>query len=345
MGALTAKKHAFSFRSWEPKTFKEIDETEVKLYYIRTEHLKVKRTRILPINYWMADKKRFTIINKKNDYPIIVFKNNKIFNLTYKLIEEKYNQYLISNIEGYKKIMDKFLDITTNKIACFFSKQIPNNIPNKIDIYDDILTNNIDYYRNSLENFEVIREKKILLLTNTKEESPTLNAYLYKNSENYDFTSLSHIPSNLQKEEIPFSKYVIEKFCKGYYELKNTIIITSPLININLSNKIILKPLYLNQKYNSYNKFENKKINFQIFKKDRKTFDLSFISSILSLNNSQLCIQPHSFDKFIQKKISNKYLERIFLLYNLIKLEEKIPKYLIKNITLISEENIFYKLI
>jgi len=47
MGALTAKKHAFTFRAWEPKTFKECDETEVSLFYLRTEHLKAKKTRIL----------------------------------------------------------------------------------------------------------------------------------------------------------------------------------------------------------------------------------------------------------------------------------------------------------
>jgi hypothetical protein len=350
MGALTAKKHAFTFRSWEPKTFKEIDETEVKLYYIRTEHLKVKRSRILPINYWMSDKKRFAPTDQNNNYPMGLFNHKKIFKLTYNLIEEKYSQYLISNYEGYRRICDKIVDATTNNIACFFAKQLPKNIPFKFKFYDDIITNNIDYYRTAIDNFDIINGKKILLLTNQKIESPALNAWLYKNIDNYDFTSLSTFSSNIQKEEIPFSQYIYDQiFQKGYYELTNTTIITSttssPVNNISSCPHIIIKPLYLNQKYNSYNKYEDKKTLFTFFKKDRKTFDLSFVTSTLLLGHTQLCLQPNSFDHFIQKKISNKYLERLILLYNLIRLEKKVSTYLIKNMTTMSEEKILFIMI
>lgn len=60
MGALTSKHKEFSFRAWEPQTFIEIDDTEISSFHLRAEHLKTKRSRLLPINYWVADKKRFS---------------------------------------------------------------------------------------------------------------------------------------------------------------------------------------------------------------------------------------------------------------------------------------------
>lgn len=47
MGALTSKQTEFAFRTWEPRTAKEVDDTEIFPFRIRTEKLKLKKFRIL----------------------------------------------------------------------------------------------------------------------------------------------------------------------------------------------------------------------------------------------------------------------------------------------------------
>lgn len=41
MGALTARTKAFAYRSWEAKTFVELDETEITRQQIRMKNLKM----------------------------------------------------------------------------------------------------------------------------------------------------------------------------------------------------------------------------------------------------------------------------------------------------------------
>ena len=77
MGALTSKHKEFAFRAWEPQTFVEIDDTETSSFQLRAEHLKTKRSRYLPINYWVADKKRFSKETLFFTNPTMCFQNEK----------------------------------------------------------------------------------------------------------------------------------------------------------------------------------------------------------------------------------------------------------------------------
>ena len=189
----------------------------MKLFYIRTEHLKIKRTRILPIKYWISDKKRYSSEADIQNYPYFIFKNIKNFNIDYKLLEKKNEQYVISNIESYKKIIDKIVDKTLEKISIFFSKKTSNNLPKKMEIYDDIITNEKKFKREILNNFE-INKKNVFLMTNTKDDSPAFHSFLYQRGEDYNFTSFGNISSNLNKEEIPSSKNNLLKFEEGKFD-------------------------------------------------------------------------------------------------------------------------------
>ena len=339
MGALTAKKNRFSFRSWEPKTFKEIDDTEVKIFHIRTEHLKVKKTRILPIKYWIADKKRYSNNIKHETYPIFIFKNIQKYQLDYQLKERKNIQYLMSNIEGYNKIINKLLDQTLSKIECFFSKITPKKTLSKIKFYDEIITNCKKYERESIETFD-IKNKKIFLIANPKTDSPAFNSYLYQKEEEYLFTSFGNFATNLPKEEIPYSNFNFLKIYKGKYDINDSMIINSALPNIlriqNHKNQTCLTPLYLNKNYDSFNITEKSELNLQMFHKNKKLFKNPFISLSADIN-ANICLKPNSFDKFLQKKISHKYMERIFLLSSLL----KPTKFLLSNSI---ESNFFRKL-
>lgn len=127
----------------------------------------------------MADKKRFSSHVDSHTYPSLIFKNLKIFNIGYKLKEKKNEKYVVSNVEAYKKIIDKIMDKKVGRIECFFSKIIPKNIPFKFQIFDEIITNTKSYNRESLHTFET-EKKKILLMTNTKNDSPALMYFSIK---------------------------------------------------------------------------------------------------------------------------------------------------------------------
>ena len=119
MGALTAKTKEFTYRVWEQKSSIEIDDTELYPYKIRSENLKTKRVRILPVGYWMSDAKRYI-----GDIPVtrnitMFFKERlylKLDKYPYCLYETKHTNYLISSIKGYSKILNVFFSLQNKLI-------------------------------------------------------------------------------------------------------------------------------------------------------------------------------------------------------------------------------------
>nr|ADZ99040.1 NADH dehydrogenase subunit G [Physarum polycephalum] len=323
MGALTSKHKQFTFRVWEPQTFIEIDETEVSKYNLRSEHLKTKRSRILPINYWMADKKRFSKESSLFSNPSIHFKNLTYFILEYTLQESKNITYLISNIKGYKKILNKLVDITINNIKTFCAKQMTKTLITRLEIYDDLLTSHKKLPRSIISSFDhKIKHDNIILLTNPRTESPMFNSYLFKHRDKFSFISFSAFASNFIKQEIPLTTYTIDASFKGHYDLSNVTIVTSCFNTLSFpynDNIISLTPLYINKTINIYSKEKQSGINFYLFLKSNKTFQPAFLSLNINQENINLCLGQNSFDQFILRKVSQRYLERLFLLYLIIK--------------------------
>jgi hypothetical protein len=337
MGALTSKHKQFTFRVWEPRTFIEIDETEVSRYNLRSEHLKTKRSRVLPINYWMADKKRFSAETSVFSNPSIFFEKLSFFILDYTLQESKNITYVISNIKGYKKILNKLADITVNNIKTFCAKQITKAVFNNLDIYDDLLTSHKKASRSIINSFEdSIKSSTVILLTNPRAESPMLNAYLFKHADKYSFISFSTFSSNIVKKEIPLTNYSILASIRGHYDLSNVTIINSSFNMLpipDMKNLITLTPLYLNKVVKPYSKENISAVNFYLFLKANKTYQPAFLSINPNQENINLCLRQNSFDQFILKKVSQKYLERLFLLHSLIKPKKTQALILIENTT------------
>lgn len=323
MGALTSKHKEFTFRVWEPQTFIEIDDTELFSYRIRTEHLKTKRSRILPIRYWMADRKRFSQESSVFSYPSILFPILACYILEYTLQESKKISYMISNIKGYKKILNKLADITIDTIKLFCAKQLTKTLISCLEIYDDLITSHKKINRSVLSSFDdELLTTNICLVTNPRTESPMFNAYLFKHSEKYCFISFSTFASNIEKTEIPLSNYILEASFKGHYDLSNTTVITSSFNNLslpNIKNIISLTPIYLNKITKSFIKDRQPFTSFSLFHKPSTSFQTSYLSINPNQDNANLVLGLNSFDRFLLRKISQKYLERLFILRLLIK--------------------------
>jgi len=338
MGALTSKHKEFTFRVWEPQTFIEMDETEVTKYDVRSEYLKTKRSRILPINYWMADKKRFSKEQSVFSNPSIYFKHLSFFILAYTLQESKNITYIISNIKGYKKILDKFIDVSIGNIKTFCAKQMTKTLLSCLDIYDDLLTNHKKLPRAIINSFDnEIKYDNILLMTNPRTESPMFNAYLFKNHEKYSFTSFSAFASNILKQEIPLTIYSIDASFKGHHNLLNTTIITSCFNTLPIpytENTICLTPVYITKIVKSFSKENQSALNFYLFLRSNKIFQPAFLSLNANQENVDLCLRQNSFDQFISKKVSQRYLERLFLLYSILKPRQIDSLILLENITI-----------
>jgi hypothetical protein len=337
VGALTSKHKQFTFRVWEPRTFIEIDETEVSFYNLRSEHLKTKRSRILPINYWMADRKRFSDETSVFSNPSMYFLKLSYFILENTLEETQNVSYIISNIKGYKKILDKFFDVSYDNIKTFCAKQMEKTLFHRLEIYDDLLTSHKKVDRSIISSFEEkIQSTNILLLTNPRTESPMLNAFLFKNRDKYSFTSFSTFASNITKSEIPLSIYTLKASFEGHFNLDNYTVVTScfnvlPLPNIK--NILNLTPLYLNKINKLFPKENQASLNLYLFTKSNKIYQPSFLSLNQVHNYTNLCLKQNSFDQFILRKVSLKYLERLCLLSSLLKPKKTNTLVLLENTT------------
>jgi hypothetical protein len=326
MGALTAKTREFTYRVWEQKSSIEIDDTELYLYKIRSENLKTKRIRILPIGYWMSDLKRFSIEVQKTKDVSMFFKELRYLKLSKFLCETKHVNYLISSIKGYKKILDVFLNLQDSIINCFIAKKISTSfgIHNNLIIMNDLLVNrmpinHIDQPSLTVDNFH----NDILLLSNPRLDSPVLNAFLFKHVDNYTFTSFSTFASNIKKQELPLSSYSLIALLQGHYNLKNKTIITSCL-NISPAilklNPRILSPIYMSNNWSPYCNETLKKQSIQSTAKPKHIFYKSFIGN--NHRESSIMLPKHTCDQFTLKKVNQKWLTRLLLNISLVKATE-----------------------
>jgi hypothetical protein len=319
MGALTAKTREFTYRVWEQKSSVELDDTEVSLFKLRSENLKAKRIRYLPINYWLSDKKRFAKETAVVTNTSIAFKERRLVKLNIMINEAKYIHYLTSSIKGYKKILDK---LRHTYINVYSAKKTTTSFGLKnITTYDDLLINRVKVNRShnlifDQENFN----KDIILLTNPRVDSPALNAYLYKHSDNYNFISVSSFVSNLKKLEIPLSTYVLTATAEGYYNLKGKTIISSCLINLprNLPTINIITPLYMQEISLPYRSEEIIKSSVILASKPRQIFKPSFVGNTWNSHFNSVTVQRHIFDRFTLKKFDHKVVSRLSLNLNLI---------------------------
>jgi hypothetical protein len=348
MGALTSKLKSYSYRSWEYNTFIEIDETEVKLNHIRIDKLKSKRFRILPINYWIADKKRFASEKAQRKNPSVSFLFLRWFKLESNLQEAKQVQYLISNIKGYKKILDKVYDTAITNINIFSGKRLTNNVQNlngnKFQIFDDLLTNRTKTI-NQVTPTKFDLNNDVIFICNPRLESPELNAFLFQHSDEYSFTSFSTFASNIKKEEIPLTNYNLIASFQGYYNLQGKTIIHSCYQHLPSSfhtNSLILTPLANNRVILPYpiNKEISKSINFILSSKTIKYFHRPFIGEP-SLSSISLST---SFDHFILKRVNHKFLDRLYLLAYLLRPSLLSPLAQVNYLQIKSSVSYFYKL-
>src|ERR1700761_604368 len=95
MGALTSKKGIFARRPWESRAFQEIDETDIVLFRTRVEKLKNRRSRILPIKYWISDLKRFTSEPSYNNTSTSTFLICFPFDIKSKIFIEKLKTHYV----------------------------------------------------------------------------------------------------------------------------------------------------------------------------------------------------------------------------------------------------------
>jgi len=338
MGALTAKTREFTYRVWEQKSSIEIDDTEIYLYKIRSENLKAKRVRILPVGYWMSDLKRFSIEVPVTKNTSMYFKELHRFKLKGLLCETKHTNYLISSIKGYKKILDVFLNLRNNIINCFVAKKTRTYFDSykNITIMNDLLINRVTInHRNqpdlTVDNFH----KDILLFTNPRLDSPVLNAFLFKHADNYTFTSFAAFASNIEKQEIPLSDYNLIASLQGHYNLKDKTIITSCL-NISSSilnlNPRILTPVYMNKKWQPFYSETLKKQVIMSTAKPKHIFYNSFVSN--NHRESSIMLPKHICDQFTLKRVNQKWLTRLLLNINLIKATKNKVSYPIRYLTL-----------
>jgi len=283
--------------------------------------------RYLPIQYWISDKKRFSKEESVSLNPSIHFLIHRFFLLNNILKETKNVNYMISNINGYSRILNKLFDINISSINGFFARRFKASSLSKLNIYDDLLLNRKTINKEILPSFENIDfSNEIVLLTNTRMESPALNSFLFKNSGKYTFTSFSSFSSNIQKSEIPLSNYTVNASLQGFYNLKNKTIITScinTLPEINLENVITLTPRYLNRSTSYFNNLVKANLNIVFSARSKKMLQPIFLTNNYNQSGASLVIGQNTFDQFILKQVNHKFLTRLFLLASIIKPTQK----------------------
>jgi hypothetical protein len=345
MGALTSKTKQFAFRSWEQRSFKEIDDTEVSLFRVRVEKLKNKRIRILPLRYWIADAKRYLQEKELIINPLMIFKEIKSFFISNLSLQEIKNiQYLTSNTKVYSKIINKIANKKIPTLNIFLAKKLSyknynsiNTIKQNINLYSDLLNinkNNKFFIRIAENNYnstfekQLNNKKELILLTNTRLDSPAFNSYLFQNSEKYTYISFSTFASNFKKSEIPLTTSTLIASTEGKINLTEKVVVTNLftpdlLLETSIIARITLAPLYLqsNITFNTFKKenhLGSTNINLGLH---NKLFGDFFVSPLGSKTKANISIPLNNniFDHYFLTKINQKFLNRLFVLYYLIR--------------------------
>jgi len=327
MGALTSKHKRFMFRVWEPSSVIEIDDTEVAPFLLRTEYLKTYRSRILPINYWISDHKRFSKERSNSLNPSLACISRSIYRLHFTLFESKLSTYIVANIKGYRKIMDKLMSNVVGHINVLSARRFTTALPKKLRIKEHLLLNHEIVYKSVIQSFNQVDQfNQLLLFANPTVESPAFNAHLFKNQEDITFKSFSSFAFNISKEEIPLSDYNTYKALQGHCDLTNTLIVSSvfnKLPVINTSNVMLLAPIYMNRCLRPYHKYQKASTNFYLFSRPCTYFKPAFLASTFKRGFTSLYLNHATFDQFALKRIEQKVLTRLHILVSLIKADTK----------------------
>ena len=329
MGALTAKLIQYTYRSWEPQTVRTLDSNEVVPYQLRYEIIKTKQIRVLPTNYWVADNKRYLAEPSAIQNPSVTFINHTKIKLSYLFKEEKQSMFIISNIKGYYKIIDNFINISVINLFMIKKHSLPQL--SKYNIYDAILSNNLLRYKtNRCTNFDKdIVTNDILLLINPRGESPSLAAFLFKWADRFTFTAVSHFASNIIKEELPQHNFTSIKVLQGHLDLSNTTVIISrnnKLPQATTVTVLELAPMFMHTLSNSYMRKYNQGISLYntehaIFSNiARDMYSPSLIG--MNYNGARLEINHSPFENIYPlKKVRAKLLDRLNALMMLVNIE------------------------
>lgn len=84
---------------------------------MRVEKLKTKRIRLLPIKYWMSDRKRFSKQVNLISNPLLFLKHNIKLDTNFLVINEKKSIQLLSNsLKVYTKILNLVSTVSLKSI-------------------------------------------------------------------------------------------------------------------------------------------------------------------------------------------------------------------------------------
>jgi hypothetical protein len=325
MGALTAKKSAFTYRSWENKSFQEIDETEVSLFRIRIEKLKNRRIRVLPIKYWISNDKRYRFEKQLTNTSIMSFQTISYYSVKGFLYLERFQlNYLSDALKVSFKILQRHL--VKNALDIFLGRGLSINTfsrsPMSWNMYFHDLYNAIPSYT-PLEpvvyNRFNLATSKVLLLTNPRYISPSFNSFLYQQADQLEIESFSSFSSSYSKLEIPFSYSSLLALNAAKTLLNDTTIVTS-LTDITF-NSTFKAPVI-----NLYPLFLQSELSFDILPRNVNTvidIDLSYgskqfsnafvspLSNQLTNSSIYLSLINHTFDHYLMTKIDLKFLNRL----------------------------------
>ena len=336
MGALTAKKKAFQNRPWEPRSFVEIDDSEITIFKIRVEKLKNNRVRILPIKYWISDIERFKSEKKYGNINLLIFKLLAQYNL--KLTESVISMvesFNIKYIVGIYQITRKIVRYIKKKpLNIILSRTIPNNtlnslvnqytsffLPNLLPPSSSLGVQKISF--NAYVKLPLDVNTPFILTCNPRLLSPTFNSFLFQNLDVLELTLFGGFSLNQYHEELPSSNYTISKIINNHYDkMRAKFIISQDDTRFSGLNVDIIQlgPIFLQsdeKRYAVINKNVKTIIDFDlsISPKSNYTAFLSTYSNELK-NNSEIYVPTNiDFDKFLLTRISQKFLKRIELMF------------------------------
>lgn len=96
-------------------------------------------------------------------------------------------------------------------------------------------------------------------------------------------------------------------------------------------------PLYINKGCQYFARERLQTTALFLFLKPITAFQPCYLSINATQDNTHICLGANSFDLFLLRKISQKYLERLFILKSLIKPRNTAPLVLIENTTTATE--------
>jgi hypothetical protein len=344
MGALTAKKSAFTYRSWENKSFQEIDETEVSLFRIRVEKLKNRRLRILPIKYWIANEKRSRYDKEVTNTSLLSFETLSYYSIKgFTYLERFQVNYLSDAMKVSFKILQRQLSKGCLNIFLgrVLSSKTLSRSPMSWNLYFHDFYNDIPPYtplEPTVYNRFNLSTSKVLLLTNPRYISPSFNSFLYTKADEVDldiYSLSSFATSFIVNAEIPLSFSSLLSLATTKEMLDDLTIVTSLTdlpISINVNVPIInLYPLYLqtNHTFDILPRNTNLELDLDLsygIKQHSNAF-VSPLSNRLTNSSIYLSLLNHSFDHYLLKEIDLKLLTRLSALMYLTSSHDKIYYY------------------